>query len=138
MNTYSKQQLYLLRNQIPINELIYNILPLKSIYQNIWRFQCPVCHEFNTATQEKTNLARCFLCKQNFNTIDLVIYAKKFNFKQSVEFLLPYLKKFENNKIQSNSDFYQNKTPPDLIVPNFDFERARQNLEKMKKKLNMR
>ncbi len=98
MSTFSKQQLHNLRNNIPIANLINDVLSLKSIFNGVWRFQCPLCQQFNTATKENTNLARCFSCQRNFNTIEITIYSKKWNFKQSVGFLLPYLSKFNKNR----------------------------------------
>ena len=103
MSSFSKQQLYQLRNQIPINWLIHNILSMNTIYNGVWRFQCPLCLEFNTATHEGTNLGRCFSCEKNFNTIDLVIYVKKISFRQSVELLTPHLKQFCHKKINDNT-----------------------------------
>ena len=88
MTTFSKQLLYQLRNDIDINWLIADKLQLQRRFNQIWRFQCPVCGQFNTATQVKNNLARCFDCSKNFNTIDLVIYSKKINFAPSIQFLV--------------------------------------------------
>ena len=93
MTTFSKQLLYQLRNEIDIHWLIADKLQLQRRFDQIWRFQCPVCGQFNTATQRKTNLARCFDCQKNFNTIDLVIHSKKLNFAPSVQFLIPSLPK---------------------------------------------
>jgi len=93
MVPFTKQQLFQVRNDIDIDWLIDEKLPLERQFNSIWRFQCPVCQQFNTATQKKNNLARCFSCQQNFNTIDLVIYSKKVNFVPSVQFLLSLLEK---------------------------------------------
>ncbi len=93
MTTLTKQQLFQIRNDIDIDWLINEKLHLERQFKRIWRFQCPVCQQFNTATQKKNNLARCFSCQQNFNTIDLVIYSKKMNFVPSVQFLLALLEK---------------------------------------------
>lgn len=93
MTTFSKQQLVQVRNEIDINELITHKLHLERQFNGIWRFQCPLCGQFNTATQKKTNLSRCFSCEQNFNTIDLVIYTKKLNFVPAVQWLLELLEK---------------------------------------------
>ncbi len=98
MNPFTKQQLFQVRNDIDIDWLINDKLQLERKFNSIWRFQCPVCQKFNTATQKKNNLARCFSCQQNFNTIDLVIYSKKMNFVPGVQFLLSLLEK----KITSN------------------------------------
>jgi hypothetical protein len=93
MNPFTKEQLYQVRNEIDIDWLINEKLNLERQFKSIWRFQCPLCQKFNTGTQKKTNLARCFSCQKNFNTIDLVIYSKKVNFAPSVQFLLPLLEK---------------------------------------------
>lgn len=91
MTPFSKQQLVQVRNEIDINDLITDKLLLERQFNGIWRFQCPLCGQFNTATQKKTNLSRCFSCEQNFNTIDLVIYIKKLNFVPAVQWLLALL-----------------------------------------------
>jgi len=97
MNPFTKQQLFQVRNDIDIDWLINEKLQLQQQFKSIWRFQCPVCQQFNTATQKKNNLARCFSCQQNFNTIDLVIYSKKVNFVPGVQFLLSLLEKKTSN-----------------------------------------
>lgn len=79
--------LFHLRNNISINALIrYLNLPNK-FREGFLRFLCPICGEFNTATNPKTNLARCFRCKKNFNPIDLVIVVRKCSFKDAVTLL---------------------------------------------------
>lgn len=100
MPPFTKQQLFAVRNEIDIDDLITDKLNLQRQFNGLWRFQCPLCQQFNTATQKKTNLSRCFSCQKNFNTIDLVIYAKKINFVPAVQWLLSLL---------------ENKTP---AVPN--------------------
>ena len=99
MNPFSQQQLFQVRNEIDIDWLISDKLNLERQFNGMWRFCCPLCKQFNTATQKKTNLSRCFSCQKNFNTIDLVIYSKKINFIPSVNFLLTLLDKI---KSQSN------------------------------------
>ena len=93
MNPFTKQQLFQVRNDIDIDWLINEKLQIERQFKSIWRFQCPICQQFNTATQKKNNLARCFNCQKNFNTIDLIIYNKKVNFVPSVQFLLSLLEK---------------------------------------------
>lgn len=51
------------------------------------RFRCPRCYNFHTATNTKTNLARCFDCKKNFNPIDLVMAVGDLTFIEAVEYL---------------------------------------------------
>lgn len=84
----SSQELYYLRNHLNIRLLIQNFLniPAKDI-ENVFRFLCPICYEFQTAINQKTNLSRCFRCKRNFNTIELVMLDRKLPFLQAVKFL---------------------------------------------------
>jgi DNA primase len=93
MTPFTKQQLFQVRNEIDIDWLINEKLNIERQFNGAWRFRCPLCLELNTATQKKTNLARCFSCQKNFNTIDIVIYTKKINFVPSVRLLLALLDK---------------------------------------------
>jgi hypothetical protein len=85
---YSSDFLRHLRNQIPIDQVIVNLLKLelKDDCQTL-RFRCPLCYNFHTATNHQTNLARCFDCQKNFNPIDLVITVGKCSFIEAVELL---------------------------------------------------
>ncbi len=88
---FSKEELYALRNQIPVAILMEKALEIPSrTTDGVFRFLCPLCHEFNTAVNPKTNLARCFGCQKNFNTIDLVMLVKKTNFVNTIRFLENY------------------------------------------------
>jgi len=81
-----------LRNEIPIDNLITSILRVPFKYsENQLRFLCPLCSELNTATNRKTNLARCFRCQKNFNPIDMAMIVSKRSFIEAVRFLEPYL-----------------------------------------------
>ncbi len=85
---YCKEKLRKLRNEIPINILISELLAMPSkMSEGYFRFLCPVCSEFTTATNPKTNLARCFRCEKNFNPIDMVMTVKHFSFREAVDFL---------------------------------------------------
>ncbi len=76
-----------LRNDVDIAGLILQLgVPWKS-RDGYFRFLCPICDEFNTATNPRTNLARCFRCRENFNPIDLVMRIERLPFLQAVEFL---------------------------------------------------
>jgi len=91
---FSSQELFMLRNHIPIDTLIENHLKLPSKFsEGFFRFLCPLCNEFQTATNPKTNLARCFRCERNFNTIDMVMIYKGLRFVEGVK----YLKMILNN-----------------------------------------
>ena len=84
---YTRHELFILRNHIPVDSLIKELeIPSKMI-EGYFRFCCPVCHEFNTGVNPKTNLARCFDCQKNYNTIDFVMLVRGSTFIQSVSFL---------------------------------------------------
>lgn len=85
---YSPDFLKMLRNQIPIDEVIIDLLNLEVRNNHkILRFRCPLCYNFHTATNHETNLARCFDCKKNFNPIDLVITVGNCSFVDAVKIL---------------------------------------------------
>lgn len=85
---FSSRELFDLRNTIPVDMLIRDQLQMPSkIRDGVFRFLCPICHEFQTAVNPNTNLARCFRCEKNFNTIDLVMAVRGYGFKDSVLFL---------------------------------------------------
>lgn len=83
---YSKEKLRLLRNKVPISRVISDFLRIPcKVSEGYFRFLCPVCNEFNTATNPKTNLARCFRCQKNFNPIDMVMLVRCCNFREAVQ-----------------------------------------------------
>lgn len=87
-NRISDARLRQLRNDIPIADLIQGSLGLPwKQSEGYFRFLCPRCNEFHTATNPKTNLARCFRCKQNFNPIDIVMMVERCSFRDAVRFL---------------------------------------------------
>ena len=84
---YSKEILHRLRNEVDIRDVVRALaLPWK-ISEGYFRFLCPLCSEFNTAANPRTNLGRCFRCGQNFNPIDLVMVDRAASFVDSVDFL---------------------------------------------------
>lgn len=87
---YPPELLRALRNDIPIGQLIADLDILSKVSDGYFRFLCPRCREFHTATNPETNLARCFRCRENFNPIDLVMITRGLNFTGAVDFLLPY------------------------------------------------
>lgn len=88
---FSEKELYELRNCIPINDLIRELgIPCK-YSEGYFRFLCPVCKEFTTSTKADTNLARCFRCERNFNTIDLTIICRRFSFVEAATYLQAFL-----------------------------------------------
>lgn len=85
---FTGNELFKLRNLIPVDMLIRDRLNLPcKMGEGYFRFLCPVCNEFQTAVNPKTNLARCFHCEKNFNSIDLVMIVKGAGFVESVQYL---------------------------------------------------
>ena len=83
----SKSELYRLRNEVKVAALIRQLeIPWKES-EGYFRFLCPHCADFHTATNPRTNLARCFRCRQNFNPIDLVIVVNRMSFLEAVRYL---------------------------------------------------
>lgn len=84
------QRLWSLRNAIPIDDVIRRLdVPAKEV-EGYFRFLCPGCGEFHTATRAATNLAHCFRCHQNYNPIDLVMTVRKTSFLEAVRYLTRY------------------------------------------------
>ena len=84
---YTRQQPFSLRNHIPIDRVIDALSIPSSNQAGKYRFSCPTCNEQNTGVNPKTNLARCFICEKNYNTIDLVMKVMNVGFLQSVAYL---------------------------------------------------
>ena len=89
---FSGEELHALRNVLPIRLVIEGTLgiPSKEV-EGVFRFVCPCCHESQTAVNPRTNLSRCFLCKKNFNTIEIVMADRQTSFVEAVKALLPSL-----------------------------------------------
>ena len=96
---FNKDELYELRNKIHIEILIEKELMIPSkMTTNGFKFQCPICYEFQTATSSKTNLARCFRCEKNFNPIDITMISKRIDFVETVKYLKTYKKRMHNTQ----------------------------------------
>ncbi len=67
--------------------------------EGYFRFLCPICSDFHTATKKQTNLTRCFRCKKNFNTIDMVMIVENMTFTETVKFLNSILSRHLKNQI---------------------------------------
>jgi DNA primase len=101
---FSAQELFELRNDIPVNDLIQDHLRMVAKRrEGQLRFLCPICNEFNTATKQATNLARCFRCERNFNTIDLVMIVNGSDFVESVRYLKRLLKEISPHEDRSGA-----------------------------------
>lgn len=91
MRRFSSEELYKLRNEIPIEWLITEVLRLPSRTEaGVFRFICPECTETTAAVNPNVNLARCFRCQRNFNTIELTMSCRSLSFIDSVRLLMRY------------------------------------------------
>jgi len=80
------------RNKIPVCGLIENELGVRCETESgIFRFECPLCGSFHTSVLENKNLARCFGCETNSDTIDIAMEVGKTGFRQSADFLTDLL-----------------------------------------------
>lgn len=81
------QNLHALRNQVEIGALLSDLcIPTRNRGARIY-FRCPKCAEYHTATNYRSNLARCFRCMRNFNPIDLVMAERRSTFLDAVGYL---------------------------------------------------
>ena len=83
----TEAELRRLRNAIDIAQLIRHLDIAWKRDDYYFRFLCPVCHEFNTATNPRTNLGRCFRCRKNFNPIDIIMSVERVSFIEAVQML---------------------------------------------------
>ena len=105
---FSSRELFEIRNAIPVDMLIKDTLQIPSkISEGYFRFLCPICSEFQTATNPATNLARCFRCARNFNTIDFVMSVQGVGFRESVLFLRRLLGKIPNQNRDARQSLKQ-------------------------------
>jgi len=136
---FTHQELHALRNHIPVSSLMESVLDIPSrTIEGVFRFLCPLCGEFNTAVKPSTNLARCFRCQKNFNTIDLVMIVKQTDFRNAVRFLkdyhqntsdpalsTPHIPKKQNQQPQHIGDILKSMVPskPSLMAPSESIQR---------------
>ena len=85
---FRPEELRRLRNEIPMGTLLRDVLdiPTKNV-EDFLRFLCPLCREFATWVNPRTNLGRCFRCGKNFNPNEAVMIVKGYSFLQAVEYL---------------------------------------------------
>ena len=84
---FSRQMLYRIRNEIPLATLLTDLQWPHKTRDGRLCLVCPRCGEFLTVVNPRTNLARCFQCEVNFNTIDLMMVIKECDFVAAVQHL---------------------------------------------------
>ena len=110
---FSAQQLYNVRNRIPIQDVIESLLAIPSeTVQGVFRFRCPLCAGRHTAIKPETNLSRCFQCGKNFNAIDLCMLVRHTDFVESVTFLIEHKKSLSTGESLSASGSHGNHLEP--------------------------
>jgi uncharacterized protein YbaR (Trm112 family) len=84
---FSRQLLYRIRNEIPLASLLPALEWPHKTRDGRLCLICPRCGEFLTVVNPRTNLARCFRCEVNFNTIDLTMSIRECDFVDAVHLL---------------------------------------------------
>lgn len=84
---YSAEYLRRLRNDIPMARLLRELQWPNKHRDGELRFMCPRCQFTHTGINPKTNLGRCFRCKENFNTIEFVMEAEEWDFLMAIPYL---------------------------------------------------
>ena len=87
MRTVSQGLLRRLRNDVPVADVIDQLCVPTARRGTRRTFRCPRCKGFHTGVHRRTNLARCFCCKRNFNPIDLVMAERGWPFLDAVRYL---------------------------------------------------
>src|SRR5262245_44804630 len=85
---FSTDELFAIRNHVPILYVIERVLKVPSAGDGTARrFACPVCLAYEIGLNPETNLTRCFRCRRNFNTIELVMSVRGTGFVETVRLL---------------------------------------------------
>ena len=84
---FSRQLLYRIRNEIPLASLLVALEWPHKTRDGRLCLVCPRCGEFLAVVNPRTNLARCFPCEVNFNTIDLTMSIQECDFVAAVHHL---------------------------------------------------
>ena len=109
---FTSEELQRLRNHISIEILIKGLkIPHRLLPGDLFRFECPRCFGYHTAIHPKTNLARCFTCQENYNSIELVMIARSLSFVASVKLL----QSFEIKLIKPKSLAIKTEVRPNVI-----------------------
>ena len=85
------------RNDLPMSVAIDNLGrdgPPSKLRDGRFVFLCPRCSEMLAYVNPKNNLAHCFACGVNLNTIDLLL-ACGYDFLAAVELLERWLEQYQ-------------------------------------------
>jgi hypothetical protein len=98
-----------LRNDLPMPVAIAALGPQgppAKMSEGYFRFLCPHCGEMRATVNPRNNLAHCFTCKKNLNTIDLLI-SEGYDFLSAVALLKRWLDEYQAQQPQTTA-----ATPP--------------------------
>lgn len=87
----TRDHLRRLRNEIDYKHLLRYLRWPHTCSDGKLTFVCPQCSESQTSVNPKTNLARCFRCKKNWNPIDFTMEVYHIEFLEAVGQLGPLL-----------------------------------------------
>ena len=90
---FTQELLRRLRNDIPWPFLFKQLDWPHKRREGQLAFLCPLCNEYCSAVNPRTNLAHCFLprCKARFNPIEFVMAVTECDFVTAVHYLQPLL-----------------------------------------------
>ena len=86
-----------LRNDLPMPVAIAALGrtgPPSKMSEGYFRFLCPHCGEMRATVNPRNNLAHCFTCKKNTNSIDLLI-SEGYDFLSAVALLKRWLDEYQ-------------------------------------------
>jgi hypothetical protein len=87
-----------LRNEIDFGHLLHYLRWPHWRTDGKLNFVCPTCSESQTSVNPKTNLARCFHCKKNWNPIDFTMEVYNVEFLEAVGQLDPLLPRNDDRR----------------------------------------
>ena len=95
MRRFSNEELWSIRNEVPIRALIKNLsIPTKDTEVRVVVL-CPICKEFQGSVHPKENLLRCFGCQRNFNPLELFMAARQISFHTAAKALIEALQRWK-------------------------------------------
>lgn len=95
----TRELLWVIRNELPMKLTIQrlgNFGPIAKQSDGYFRFQCPNCKELRATVNPSNNLAHCFSCGKNFNSIDLML-IQGHDFKPAVCILEKWLVQYRRD-----------------------------------------
>jgi len=132
MRRFSKNDLFELRNQIPIQQLMEDLQVPFINENNTFRFLCPICKGYNTSIKYDKNLGRCFNCNENFNTIDIAIKIRTTDFVDNIKYLKRYLSDHKASSVKNPSQKATIKSQNNKQICHNGFKIHKQNRHRVK------